>query len=117
MSFGANVTENNHICGNLLQWLFKRIDPENIPWTYQQELKKTRALTMAKGKPSMPDFDFVNYQRPDDIETAIFGEMSKGEPIESMEEAKQLVRDLAHVQLWMPTLPQSNWQVSVLVKT
>ncbi len=96
----------------LLQWLFPRIDPDNVGWTFEKELAKTKKSAVGKTKPSQPDFDYVNYHRPANIDEKIFGATTKAEVIDDKDVAKDLVRQLNEITLHMPNLPKSTWDVS-----
>ncbi len=91
------------------QWLMA--DYDNNTWGFDVELRKTRKLVMAKGKPEDATFIGEDEDFPDDIETLIFDDMSKGRTLETMEEAQALVAALEQSGVSMPIFPPAVWAV------
>ncbi len=91
-----------------LQWLTLNIVHD---WTFEKEVAKTRKLLSAKNHKEDPTFD-GNQPLPDDIESDIWPSMDKGTPLNSMEEAHQLVDYLEASGVSVPVLPPEVWAVS-----
>ncbi len=94
-----------------LQHQFPNEDPHEPSWTFAKELKATKELTGAKGKPRNKDFKYEAEDPPENIEALMFKDMKKGDELHRMSEAKAIVQGLIESPPTRPTFSEVTWEV------
>ncbi len=88
------------------------VDPNNIPWSYKQELKGVKKWGHAQSKVNDVTYKEVE-EIPANIEKLMFPNMTAKRPLWSMDEARAIVNELNQLArpISKPRLPDSIWVV------
>ncbi len=89
--------------------MFPNKDPKS--WTLANEIAKTRKLNSARGKIDDDSIDCTKLAIPTRIEDHIFKNMSKGNVVHDMDQARELEREMKAVILSKPRYPDNVWKV------
>ncbi len=82
-------------------------------WPFSRELKLVKGLGKSAGKTDLKNYQ-PDLEIPDEIEELVFKKMKKGVPLDDMNTARQILRDLEEMgSVTKPRFPQAVWQVTV----
>ncbi len=83
-------------------------------WPFKKELAVVRGLKSSKGKKDIKNYQ-PDYTVPEDIEFLFFGKMDKGQRLDDMTTARDILRELEERgSVTKPRFPQATWDVSIV---
>ncbi len=101
------MSVNNDIS---FQWLFASVKKT---WSFEQELKKTKTLSISNKVPSNKNYDHTTKPFIEDIELLMFPTMDLADVLHDMDTAVSIVNDLEQ-GISKPIFPVHVWDVSCI---